>query len=259
MADDTDLRLEFAIEAARRAGEVTLEYFQSGVRADLKDDDSPVTVADRLAEERIREMVDRSFPGDGVIGEEFGRSEAKTGNYWIVDPIDGTKSFVQGIPLYGVLIAMENPDGIELGVVNLPALGELVWAARGAGCWWNGQRAAVSEVQSLGDACVCYTDWTSFAENGKGSAWERLGRSVKMLRSWGDCYGHVLVATGRADACFDPIMNPWDCGPLLPILQEAGGTFTDWQGQSTIYGGDAFSSNGHLFEAIAKCIEIEPS
>tara|TARA_Y100000588_G_scaffold361727_1_gene422803 strand:- start:237 stop:992 length:756 start_codon:yes stop_codon:yes gene_type:complete len=244
--------MEFAVETAWQAGKITLRYFQSGVETEWKADSSPVTVADRSAEEYIRTAIERFFPGDGLVGEEYGVQGNTTGIDWIIDPIDGTKSFVQGIPLYGVLIAMRDTSGVQVGVVNMPALQEMVWAGRGEGCWWNGRPARVSSVDHLEEAAICYTDWTSFAENGKAAAGDRLTSTVRFCRSWGDCYGHLLVATGRAEAAFDPIMNAWDCGPLLPILEEAGGTFTDWHGKATIDGADAYSTNGHLFVPIAE-------
>ena len=250
MADSLRSRMEFAVEAAWQAGKITLRYFQTGVTPDWKADDSPVTLADREAEQKIRELIGRSFPEDGILGEEFGEQQGLSGNRWLIDPLDGTKSFVQGVPFYGVLIAMERADGVRLGVVHMPALNETVWAASGEGCWWNGRRASVSNVRQLNDACFCYTSWTSFAAQGKTEQWMRLGKQVRLLRGWGDCYGHLLVATGRVEGCFDAIMNPWDCGPLLPILEEAGGTFTDWQGNRTIYGPDAFSTNGFLFTEV---------
>ena len=251
-------RLEFAVETARQAGQITLQYFQAGVETEWKQDNSPVTIADKSAEESIRGAIEKSFPGDGIVGEEFGKNAGSTGINWIIDPIDGTKSFVQGVPLYGVLIAMEDPDGVQVGVVYLPALDEMVWAGRGEGCWWNGQRSQVSSIDALDHATICYTDWRSFAECEKGRAWDNVSRSARCCRSWGDCYGHILVATGRAEASFDPIMNSWDCGPLLPILQEAGGTFTDWSGNATIHGGDAFSTNGCLFDSISERLTSLP-
>ncbi len=247
-------RLDLAIEAAWQAGRITLRYYQAGVQPEWKADESPVTVADREAEQKIRQLLERHFPGDGIVGEEYGQQEGTTGYRWLVDPIDGTKAFVQGVPLYGVLIGIETPRAVEAGVVLLPALGEMIWAASGAGCWWNGRQAAVSAVDQLGDACLVYTEGRSFAKYGRGPAWEALCSHSRIQRGWGDCYGHILVATGRAEACFDPVMNPWDCGPLLPILQEAGGTFTNWQGQPTVYGADAFSSNKRLFPAVMEQI-----
>ena len=259
MSDQIRTRLEFAVETAWRAGKITLQYFQTGVETEWKQDHSPVTIADKAAEESIRQAIEKTFPGDGLIGEEFGNSQSQTGINWIIDPIDGTKSFVQGVPLYGVLVAMEDPDGVQVGVVHMPALDETVWAGRGEGCWWNGRRSRVSSVSVLDQATICYTDWSSFAESDRGGVWDVLSRTTRCCRGWGDCYGHLLVATGRAEASFDPIMNAWDCGPLLPILEEAGGTFTDWRGNATIHGGDAFSTNGSLFDSISERLNSLPS
>jgi len=253
-AADTDAglaeRLAAALEAAYLAGRVTLRYFQTGVQPEWKADATPVTVADREAETEIRGCLGRWFPDDGLAGEEFPEKRSRSGFRWIIDPIDGTKSFVHGVPLYGVLLALEGPEAVELGVVHMPALGETVWARRGAGSWWNGRRARVSTVARLEDACLCYTSSTSFLAQQRQEQWSRLTAKARLVRGWGDCYGHLLVATGRAEASFDPAMKPWDCGPLLPILTEAGGTFTDWRGQATIYGPDAFSTNGALFGQI---------
>jgi histidinol-phosphatase len=248
-------RLETALDTAFAAGRITLRYFQTGVVPEWKADATPVTVADREAESLIRQRLERSFPDDGLLGEEFPEKPARSGYRWVIDPIDGTKSFVHGVPLYGVLLALEGPEAVELGVVHLPALGETVWARRGAGCWWNGRRARVSAESRLGEACVCYTSSTSFAAAGRQEAWSRLRGQVRLVRGWGDCYGHVLVATGRAEACLDPVMAVWDCGPLLPILTEAGGTFTDWQGQASIRGRDAFSTNGVLYPAVLAALQ----
>jgi histidinol-phosphatase len=246
----TTARLDLALEAAWQAGRVTLRYFQTGVEAEWKADDTPVTIADREAEKTLREMIGRAFPDDGILGEEYGDLEGTSGYRWLIDPIDGTKSYVQGVPLYGVLIGVEGPDGMQTGVVNLPALGEMVWASVGQGCHWNGRSCRISHTEQLADACLCFTSASSFVHQDRQREWDALVGASRIQRGWGDCYGHILVATGRADACFDPIMNPWDCAPLLPILTEAGGTFTDWNGKKTVYGRDAFSSNGHLFDQI---------
>ena len=250
MTDLLGKRMEFAAEAAWQAGKRTLPYFQTGIEPEWKVDGSPVTIADKEAETVLRGLVQKAFPEDGIVGEEFNEKKGTSRNRWIIDPIDGTQSFLRGVPFFGVLVAMENPDGVALGVVYLPALDEMVYAARGEGCWWNGRRAAVSDVSELKDACICYTSASSFAEEGWAKNWEALTRATRLQRGWGDCYGHVLVATGRAESSFDPVMNSWDCGPLLPILEEAGGTFTDWEGKATIHGKNAFSTNGHLFGAV---------
>lgn len=245
-----DGRLDLARRAAWQAGRLTLHYFQTGVQADWKEDQTPVTVADRQAEETLRALIHDAFPQDGILGEEFGDQPGTSGYRWILDPIDGTKSFIQGVPLYGVLIGVEGPEGMEAGVVYLPGLDEMVWAARGQGCHWNGRPARVSETDDIAQACLVFTSASSFSEQNRATQWQALVQASRIQRGWGDCYGHILVATGRADACFDPIMNPWDCAPLLPILQEAGGTFTDWGGEATVYGRDAFSSNGRLYDQI---------
>ncbi len=250
MSDLLGSRMEFAAEAAWQVGKRTLTYFQTGVEPEWKVDGTPVTVADKEAEAAIRGLLQKAFPEDGIVGEEFNEKVGTSGNRWFIDPLDGTQSFLRGVPFYGVLIAMENPDGVVLGAVYLPALDELVCAAKGEGCWWNGRRASVSDVGELEEACICYTSASSFAAEGRARNWEALTRATRLQRGWGDCYGHVLVATGRAEGSFDPIMNAWDCGPLLPILEEAGGTFTDWQGNSTIYGENAFSTNGHIYKAV---------
>jgi len=168
--------------------------------------------------------------------------------------LDGTYSFVRGVPLYGVLIGLEIKGEPSLGVVNLPALDEIVYAARGLGCFWNGEPARVSATQSLDDALLLATDFGTCEQHGFGLAAEALQRQVNARRTWGDCFGHILVATGRADIMLDPVMNVWDCAPLLPILEEAGGTFTDWKGQRTIHGGNAVSTNGALFNDVMKTI-----
>ena len=246
--------MEFSVDVAWQAGKIVMRYFGTGVSPDWKTDNSPVTIADREAEEIIRKLIVKSFPEDGIVGEEFGNKTSNSGFTWLIDPIDGTKSFVQGVPLFGVLIAREGPNGVDIGCVYLPALDEMVWAGRGHGCWWNGRRARVSEVGKLEDSCICFTSPVNFAKNSRKDEWDSLTKASRLVRGWGDCYGHILVATGRAEASFDPIMNPWDCGPLLPIMEEAQGTFTNWNGEATIHGKDAFSTNGFVFDEVMSLV-----
>ena len=242
--------LEIAVELSQKAGEITLKYFQSQLVVETKPDASPVTVADREAETYIRETIESRFPRDGLIGEEFGETRAQARRRWIIDPIDGTFSFIHGVPLYGVLIGMEQEDEPLLGVIHLPALNETVAAARGEGCHWRGQRAQVSNTPDLNDA-VCLTTGTDVeSEPGLSAALDRLTQAAGPARTWGDCYGYVLVATGRADVMIDPLMHVWDCAPLLPIIEEANGRFTDWQGRRTIRGGNAVASNGLLHDQV---------
>ncbi|WP_026370653.1 histidinol-phosphatase [Kallotenue papyrolyticum] len=247
--------LDFAQELAYQAGKVTLAYFGTGIVPELKADQTPVTIADRQAEERLRAMITARFPEHAILGEEFGEVNPGARWRWILDPIDGTKSFVQGVPLYGVLVGLERDGEPVVGVCYLPALDEMVAAARGEGCTLNGRRASVSNVERVEDAVLLCSDGESFAAYGRQTAYDRLRRRARIVRTWGDCYGHVLVATGRAEIMLDPIMNVWDCAALLPIVQEAGGTFTDWNGAPTIHGGNAIATNGLLFEAVMAAIK----
>ena len=242
--------LEFAVDLAERAGEITLSYFQGRFSVETKADASPVTVADREAETYIRQEIESRFPSDGIVGEEFGEARPEAGQRWIIDPIDGTYSFVRGVPLFGVLIALERRDEPVVGVIRLPALDETVAAARGEGCHWRGQRARVSSTSEVG-ATLCLATGLRPEEDPVGSAaLGRLATAVAAVRTWGDCYGYALVATGRADVMIDRRMHVWDCAALLPVIEEAGGRFTDWRGERTIRGGDAVASNGLLHDQV---------
>lgn len=239
--------LEFATETAYLAGRLTLGYFQSGVRTDFKADDTPITVADRLAEELIRSRIEARYPTHAIIGEEFGLKESHGDNYrWFIDPIDGTKSFMRGVPLYGVLIGLEIDGTVEVGVAYFPALDEMISAASGLGCWWNGRRARVSDQSDMSRAILTSTSAQFFKQYGRQAEWERFLERCYFQTGWGDAYGYLLVATGRVEIMLDPIMNVWDCGPFPPILREAGGYFGDWQGNETIYANEAMATNANL-------------
>jgi histidinol-phosphatase len=246
--------IEFAVDIARRAGEITLRHFRSSLAIERKADGSFVTAADRETEAFLRKRIEEAFPADAIIGEEAGERAGSSGRCWIVDPIDGTYAYVHGVPLYGVMIGLEVAGDPVAGIVNLPALGELVHAGRGEGCFFNGKRAQVSRTGSLDKALLVATDF-GFALRGPfGPAVAELQRRARAYRTWGDCYGHILVATGRAEVALDPVMNVWDCAALLPILEEAGGTFTDWRGQRTIRGGNAISTNGLLAREVLQVV-----
>jgi histidinol phosphatase-like enzyme (inositol monophosphatase family) len=249
--------LEFAVDAAWAAGRVTLAHFQAGVDVELKADDSPVTVADRHAEQFLRARIAARYPDHAILGEEYGAAGAHERYRWVIDPIDGTKSFVSGVPFYGVLVGLE-VDGVPaVGVCHFPALGETLSAATGLGCEWNGRRARVSGVDRIEEAALGYSDSRDLADR-MGADWVSLAHSVRIVRGWGDCYGHCLVATGRLDVMLDAAMNPWDCCALVPILREAGGAFTDWTGAARIDGGDAYSTNGRLHAAIGRHLAKAP-
>jgi histidinol phosphatase-like enzyme (inositol monophosphatase family) len=240
--------LDFATDIAFRAGRQALSHFQTGVEADRKADLSPVTIADRAGEELLRRLIHERFPGHAVVGEEMGVS-GDSRHRWILDPIDGTRSFVRGVPLFGVLMALEIEKEPVVGVCYLPALDEMVAAARGEGCRWNGRPARVSAVASLEDALVSVTEASTLSDM-HPTFWNRLKKAAGTIRGFSDCYGHVLVATGRAEVMLDPVMNVWDNAALLPILEEAGGHFTDFTGRRVIDGGSAISTNGALREAV---------
>jgi histidinol phosphatase-like enzyme (inositol monophosphatase family) len=241
--------LEFAIDAAWQAGRLTLAHYQTGVAVDRKLDRSLVTIADRHAEELLRRLISRRYPEHAIVGEEFGDDQRHATHRWVIDPIDGTNTFVRGVPFYGVLMALELEGEPVVGVTYFPALDEMVAAAKGLGCYWNGRRTRVSGVTNLADACLTYTDSYGVRER-LGADWDALQAATALQRGWGDCYGHCLVATGRADIMLDPRMNPWDCAALIPILQEAGGRFTDWRGRTVTDGGDAVSTNGSLHDQL---------
>jgi histidinol-phosphatase len=249
----SDLR-EFAAELAWQAGKLTLRYFQTDFRTEFKEDQSPVTIADRQAERLMREMIEQRYPQHSILGEEEGETRAGASFRWIIDPIDGTKTFVCGVPFYAVLVGLEREGEAVVGAINIPATGELLHAALGHGCSWNGRRAHVSEVPNLGDALLACTDMSSMSKYGRAGAFGRLSAATKLQRTWGDAYGYVLVATGRAELMLDPIVSVWDCAALLPVVAEAGGTFTDWSGVPTIHAGEALATNGLVFDEVRRLI-----
>jgi histidinol phosphatase-like enzyme (inositol monophosphatase family) len=215
-----------------------------------------VTLADREAERLIRGVIGRAFPDHAILGEEDGETAGSAPVRWIVDPLDGTLTFVRGVPLYGTLIGVEVRGEPAVGVVYLPALDEMVAAARGLGCTWNGRPCRASATTSLSEALAVVTD--ERAARTRSGAWDRIVARTALQRTWADCYGYVLVATGRAEVSLDPIMNVWDCAPLLPIVEEAGGRFTDWSGRRTIHGGEAVATNGALHDQIVALLR-EPA
>lgn len=243
--------LDFATEIAFLAGRLTLGHFQAGVQPDLKADSSPVTIADRRAEELIRSRIEREYPRHGIVGEEYGEKQAGDASHcWYIDPIDGTQSFIHGVPLYAVLIGLEIEGRAQVGVAYFPALQEMIAAASGEGCFWNGRRAHVSTVSSLAQALVAFGDPLNFTKRGRGAVWERIQQATSHRGGWGDAYGYLLVATGRAELMLDPIMNAWDCAPFPPILREAGGYFGDWQGDWTIHAGEALCTTAQLLPQV---------
>jgi histidinol phosphatase-like enzyme (inositol monophosphatase family) len=242
--------VDFALRVAQHAGHATLRHFQTDLEVELKRDTSPVTAADRESERIIRERIEKRFPEDAILGEELGETRTGARRRWVVDPIDGTRSFIRGVPLYGVLIALEIDEAPVLGVMHFPALGESVYAGRGLGCWWNGKRTRVSRESRLERSLVLATSIKKAEREGSRDGWHELLSRAGLVRTWGDCYGHALVATGRAEGMIDFQLKPWDAAPMLPILTEAGGTFTDWQGNPNHTGGNAVATNGAVEKEI---------
>lgn len=238
--------LEAMQVVARVAGAVALRHYRSALTVETKGDGSPVTIADREAEEAARAWIAQRFPADGILGEEFGEREGTSGRVWILDPIDGTKSFVRGVPLWGTLVAVAEGRRVLAGAAFFPAVDEIVAAAPGEGCWWNGRRAHVSNTSTLAGATVLVTDERSFATAALRDGWRTLTGEASVARSWGDCFGYLLVASGRAEVMVDPIVSPWDAACFQPIIEEAGGVFTDLKGERTAFGGSAIATNARL-------------
>lgn len=238
--------MEAAAEAARVAGRVALQHFGARLLVEAKADGSPVTVADRAAERAARDWIGARFPADDVLGEELGADGRSARRRWIIDPIDGTRTFVRGVPLWGTLIAVSDGETVLAGAAFFPALDEMLCAAPGEGAWWNGRRCSVSSVSRLEEATLLTTDEQFRAMPTRRAAWESLAGDAALARSWGDCYGYLLVATGRAEAMVDPALANWDAAALLPAINEAGGVFTDWNGTPTAFGGSGIATNAAL-------------
>ncbi len=243
--------LQLAVELAEQAGQLTLNYFsRKSLRVFTKRDATPVTEADREAEKLIREAIASCYPADGVLGEEFDERPAGNNRRWIIDPIDGTKAFIHGVPLYGVMIALEIDGTVQLGVVNFPALGEMYYAEKGCGAFLNGLPIAVSSISDVKEATVLYTEREYLLDAASQHPVDLLRHQAGLVRGWGDCYGHTRVACGRAEVSVDKIMSPWDCAALIPIVTEAGGCCFDYRGKTTISGEGLVSANKAIGTAL---------
>ncbi len=243
-----------SVDLLRRAGELTLELFRSdNLAVENKGDGTPVTEADRRAERFLREEIEKRFPDDGILGEEEAERAGTSGRCWVVDPIDGTKAFTQGVPLYTNLMALEDEDGTALGVINMPGLGETVYAARGLGCWCNGSPCRVSDRAELPGSYLSTSGFDYWPDD-LLAATKETGLA---LRTWGDGYGYALVATGRVDAMVDPVAAHWDLAPMPVIIGEAGGRFTDLSGAATATGGSGVATNGLLHDDLLAALDPE--
>jgi myo-inositol-1(or 4)-monophosphatase len=220
----------FMAELAAASGRVILPLYGRGdVTVETKSDLSPVTAADRGAEEHLRALIADRYPHHGIIGEEFGSERADAEFVWVLDPIDGTKSFITGVPLWGTLIALLHHGQPVLGCIHQPVLGQLV-IGDGATTTLNGRPVRCRPTRRIADATLLTSDPLNPAKYQHGAGFDTLARRARLVRTWGDCYGYLLVATGWADISVDPIMNPWDIAALVPVIRGAGGVISDWQG-----------------------------
>ncbi len=253
---DLKQRLDLALHAAIEAGKVTLDYFNTrALGIETKGDGTPVTRADRMAEHSLRQIIGARYPADAVAGEEYGLCAGTSPFTWIVDPIDGTFSFIHGVPLYGTLVGLEKNGEMVAGVIHMPALNESVYAARGLGAWHRMADAEpvpthVSSVASLDHALVLTTSSDYFRKAGLLEALDLIQRQAGHNRGWSDCYASLLVATGRAEAVIEPLIHKWDVAAIQPIIEEAGGRCSDWSGLSTVESPDCLISNGHLHDSL---------
>ena len=244
-----DEYLAFATDLAREAGQITRHYFGRGVAVEAKADQSPVTVADRETEQLIRRRIEEKYPDHGILGEEFGEHNAGARWRWIVDPIDGTRAFIHGVPLFTVLIALECNGESHLGVIHNPMLEETVAAATGLGCRYNGEPCRVSDTAELAAASIHTTDFASLMHHRPQFTTAILTQG-RWGRTWADGYGYLMLATGRADVMIDPVMSLWDIAALKPVIEQAGGRLTDLDGIPTIHNPSALATNGRLHDPV---------
>lgn len=237
--------MEAAVEVAKLAGDVALRSFGKPLCVETKAEAEAAAVA----------WLEERFPGDGVLSEERGLVRPRSARRWVMDPIDGTRTFLRGVPLWGTLVAVMEKKDVIAGAAYFPAIGETVAAAAGHGAWWNGARCHVSHVSKLSDAMVVTTDAQFAGNRERQSAWSTLARDVALVRTWGDCYGYLLVATGRADAMVDNATSPWDVVAMQVIIEEAGGVFTDWRGERSAWSGDAIATNRELAKIVRQRLQ----
>ncbi len=259
-APDAAGRLDFAVEIAREAGNITLEYFRrEDLQVDRKGDDSPVTVADRHAEEHLRRRIAAAFPEDAILGEEFPDQQGASGYRWILDPIDGTKSFIHGVALYGTLVAVEYEEQSIVGVILIPASDECIYAAKGRGAWYvvdeqPPRRANVSDCPTLSEGLFVTSEVATFDEIDRRDVYDNLQSASRLSRTWGDCYGYLMLAVGRAEVMVDPVVAVWDLAAVQPVVEEAGGTFTDCQGRPSFRSGQAIATNSRVLEEVLQIV-----
>jgi len=242
--------LEFALKVVKASERITLRYFGSGVKVNYKSDKSPVTIADKACERFLVGELSKKFPGHGFYGEEFGEKSAGSEFRWIIDPIDGTRNFTRGIPYWGTLCGLEHNGEMVAGVMALPALKTVYSAAKHHGAFKDGKKIRVSKLKDPGKATIVYGGLSYFVGTKYEKGFLDMVKSSYHDRGFGDCFGYSFVADGRAEAMLDPIVSPWDVAAIKPIVEEAGGIFTDFEGHSTIYGKTGLAGNPYIHEVI---------
>ncbi|MBL8866328.1 MAG: histidinol-phosphatase [Planctomycetia bacterium] len=241
MNADWRARYDLAIDVARQAGGLAKKYFDEGFEVEWKQDQSPVTIADKQAEELIRTTIRKHFPGDGFLGEEYGDEPSTTGYRWVIDPIDGTRAFVRHIPIWGTLLGLEYRDDVIAGIAYAPALGNLWRGLRGDGAYVDDRRIHVTKTTKLDQAFLSYSGVSWFKKAGHLDRFTQLCNATERQRGLGDFYGFTLVAQGSIDIMVDHGVHAWDIAAVVPIVEEAGGVFTDWSGQRTIHSTDVIA------------------
>ena len=255
MNPDWRIRYDLAVTVAQEAGAVAFGHFNSALEVELKQDASPVTLADRQTEALLRSRLLAAFPGDGFLGEESGAQAGSTGFRWIIDPIDGTRNFVRGIPLWATLVGLEYQGEQIAGIAYVPALGLLYRALRGDGTYCGERRICVSNIDALGDSLMFYSSLSWFIKAGYQQTFEKLAQLVQRQRGFGDFYGFVLVAQGSGEIMVEYGVHPWDVAAIRVIVEEAGGRFSNWDGAQDINRPDVLVSNGKLHNLALDVLE----
>jgi histidinol-phosphatase len=246
--------LSIAKTAAKKGGQRALKYFRKKVSVIKKIDRSPVTRADREAEQVIRGILGRAFPDHQLCGEEFGWDENVRADYrWWIDPVDGTRQFIRGLPFWGTLIALEYRGEVVAGVIHHPAISLTLWAGKGIGCFANDRRAHVSGISNLKGGTLTYGGLRLTPKSYRKNLTELIATCYDD-RGFGDCFGHSLVIQGMTEAMLDPVVKPYDVAAIKICVEEAGGKFTDLLGKKTVYGGNALSSNGRVHSQVLRAV-----
>lgn len=238
---------------SRESSDIIKKHFRTFINVESKSDSSPVTIADKLSEEKMRELINREFPSHGIVGEEFGNENPDAEYVWVLDPIDGTKSFISGALSFGTLIALLKNGKPIIGVINHPILDEFL-VGDNVSTFLNGNKVQIRKCNSISEATLLTTDHLNIQKYQNKNGFENLIQKTKLYRNWGDCYGYYLLATGFADIMIDPIMSVWDSMALIPIINGAGGMITDYQGNDPVIGNSIVASNKVIHSEVIKLL-----